>query len=158
MKNKMKSWPEDISKMHEKYGVNVVVNKMDPPTLRKYLEFRIRFLEEELDELKKAVQMDYPHFIVPSVDGDETVDALIDLCVVAIGTLDVFGIDAQKAWDRVQKANMSKEVGVKKGRPNPLNLPDLIKPTMESHGREWISPNHSDNIGLLEKLEESGKE
>jgi predicted HAD superfamily Cof-like phosphohydrolase len=70
---------------------------------------------------------------------------LIDLCVVAIGTLDAFNVDAHTAWDRVLEANMNKEVGIKESRPNPLGLPDLIKPA------GWTAPTHADNVGLLNK-------
>ena len=73
-------------------------------------------------------------------------DGLIDLCVVAIGTLDLFGIDAHKAWQEVHSANMSKEVGVKESRPNPLGLPDLIKP------EGWTAPSHEYNHGLLNNI------
>ena len=43
---------------------------------------------------------------------EEIVDALIDLCVVAIGTLDAYGVNSYKAWDEVHAANMNKEVGL----------------------------------------------
>ena len=65
------------------------------------------------------------------------------MCVIAIGTLDAFNIDAQKAWEQVQTANMAKEVGVKESRPNPLGLPDLVKP------KNWKAPSHADNHGYL---------
>lgn len=129
-----RDWPQDILTMHNHYGVNAVVDKMDKKTLKKFLEFRINFLEEELDELKKA---DNP---------EDVVDALIDLCVVAIGTLDSFEVDAHEAWNEVLVANMNKRVGVKKERPNPLGLPDLIKPD------GWEAPSHEDNHGLLKKI------
>jgi hypothetical protein len=63
-----------------------------------------------------------------------------------IGTLDAFGIDSEKAWDEVLKANMKKEVGVKETRPNPLGLPDLIKP------EGWTAPSHEDNHGKLHNI------
>jgi predicted HAD superfamily Cof-like phosphohydrolase len=78
--------------------------------------------------------------------ADDTVDALIDLCVVAIGTLDAFDVNSDEAWNRVHKKNMEKEVGIKASRPNPLGLPDLIKP------EGWTAPTHADNIGLLSKV------
>ena len=71
------------------------------------------------------------------------VDGIIDLCVFAIGTLEVFGVDANKAWDEVYRANMSKEVGIKEGRPNPLGLPDLVKP------EGWTGPEHKGNHGNI---------
>jgi len=129
-----KDWAFDIAMMHEKYGVHPVVEKMDADTLKKFLEFRVRFLEEELTELKTAT------------NADDVVDALIDLCVVAIGTLDGFGVDSHKAWDAVLVANMNKEVGVKESRPNPLGLPDLIKPA------GWVAPSHADNEGKLKEI------
>jgi hypothetical protein len=125
------NWAHDIMIMHEKYGVFDKVQAFDKEKLNKFLEFRIKFLEEEMNELSTAET------------ADDVVDALIDLCVVAIGTLDLFDVDARLAWDEVHKANMNKMVGIKPSRPNPLGLPDLIKP------EGWIAPSHKDNIGLL---------
>lgn len=129
-----RDWAFDIAMMHEKYGVHPVVEKMNADTLKQFLEFRVRFLEEELTELKNAT------------NADDAVDALIDLCVVAIGTLDGFGVDSHKAWDAVLIANMNKEVGIKESRPNPLGLPDLIKPT------GWVAPSHATNEGKLKEI------
>ena len=133
-----KDWVKDIHDMHDKYGVHewMALREMnnERELLQQFLDFRIKFLKEELDETSKAVQ---------DKDPEEIVDGLIDLCVVAIGTLDAFGIDAHKAWDEIHNANMSKEPGVKESRPNPLGLPDLIKP------EGWKGPSHRDNHGYL---------
>lgn len=128
------NWIEDIETMHHKYGVNEKVREFDANKLAKFLQFRICFLQEELNELQN------------SQSGDDAVDALIDLCVVAIGTLNAFDVNSFEAWDRVLNANMAKEVGIKATRPNPLGLPDLIKP------EGWTSPSHVDNVGLFSKL------
>jgi hypothetical protein len=128
------SWVEDIHQMHVKYGVHAVVDQFDAEKLKRFLEFRINFLQEELDELKTAD------------NADDAVDALIDLCVIAIGTLDLFKVDSHKAWVEVYKANMAKSVGVKESRPNPLGLPDLIKP------EGWQAPTHVDNVGVFGKI------
>lgn len=128
-------WWEDINNMHQFYGFHDAVAKMDTDKLKAMLEFRIRFLQEELDEMKAAK------------NADDVVDALIDLCVVAIGTLDIFGVDSQLAWDSVHDANMRKIGGIKPERPNPLGLPDLIKPA------GWIAPTHETNTGLLGALD-----
>ena len=130
-------WFQDIADMHTKYGVNEKVNKFDAEKLRKFLEFRVAFLEEELNELKDNMN-----------NPEEIVDALIDLCVVAIGTLDAFDVNPYRAWDEVHSANMNKQVGVKASRPNPLGLPDLIKP------EGWTAPSHEGNHGLLTKIVE----
>jgi len=129
-----KNWTRDIAQMHEKYGVNEKVKDFDSEKLKEFARFRINFLEEEFNELKTARS------------AEDVVDALIDLCVVAIGTLDSFGVDTAKAWNRVHNANMKKEVGIKESRPNPLGLPDLVKP------KGWRAPSHKNNIGLFGKL------
>ena len=41
---------------------------------------------------------------------------------------------------------MAKEVGIKKERPNPYGLPDLIKPD------DWEPPCHEDNHGKFEGI------
>lgn len=127
-------WVKDIHNMHTKYGVREWA-KQNPDKLKEYLDFRLNFLQEELDETKSANK---------NCDPEELVDGLIDLCVVAIGTLDAFGVDAYKAWDSVLEANMAKEVGVKPERPNKLGLPDLTKP------EGWQPPSHYDNHGDFE--------
>jgi predicted HAD superfamily Cof-like phosphohydrolase len=136
MTDKIKAydWPDNMRKMHDKYGAHEVVEKFDSEKLTKFLEFRANFLQEELDELKTAT------------NPDDVVDALIDLCVVAIGTLDLFKVDSHESWNRVWLSNLAKEVGVKASRPNPLGLPDLIKP------EGWKAPTHADNVGLLAKV------
>lgn len=134
------NWVQDIAEMHKQFGVNEVVSKFDDDKLKKFLEFRIGCLQEELDELKEAKS------------GDDAVDALIDLVVFAIGTLDTYGVDLYDAWDKVLYANLAKEVGIKKGRPNPWGLPDLLKPTMETHGYDWVAPTHVDNVGLFAQV------
>jgi len=134
-----KNWVKDINEMQYKYGVHKWIhdNRENADKLKKYLEFRIDFLQEELNETEAALV---------NMDAEEIVDGLIDLCVVAIGTLDAFGVDPYKAWDEVLKANLAKEVGVKPSRPNPLGLPDLIKP------EDWEGPDHSDNHGKLNNI------
>ena len=130
-------WVRDIAGMHRYYGVNEKVQEFDKDKLQQFLNFRMSFLDEELNETKKAVR---------EKNAEEIVDGLIDLCVVAIGTLDSMGIDSYDAWNKVLRANLQKEVGVKPERPNPLGLPDLIKPA------GWKAPSHAKNHGLLTKL------
>ena len=134
-----KDWVKDINEMQYKYGVHKWIhdNRDNPDILKRYLEFRIDFLKEELDETEAALI---------TTNSEEIVDGLIDLCVVAIGTLDAFGVDPYKAWNEILRANLSKEVGVKPERPNPMGLPDLIKP------EDWEGPDHSDNHGKLNNI------
>jgi len=129
-----KNWSKDIHKMHKHYGVHPVIQEFDSEKLKTFLRFRIDFLQEELTEMINAES------------AEDVVDALIDLCVVAIGTLDAFDVDANEAWNEVLKANMKKKAGINESRPNPLGLPDLIKPM------GWKAPSHEGNHGLLTKV------
>lgn len=141
-------WVKDINEMHSKFGVHQWVKSQldakDYDKLNKFIEFRMKFLEEEL---KETIEKGFLN-----KDPEELVDGCIDLCVVAIGTLDAFGIDPYKAWDQVHTANMNKEPGIKESRPNVLGLPDLIKPKMETHGYDWVAPSHEDNHGFLHDI------
>ena len=130
-------WVNDMRQMASKYKIQDAVNNLDDAQLKAFLQFRINFLQEELDEMKKAAPPNQP------IDSEEVVDALIDLCVVAIGTLDLFDINAYEAWNEVLEANMNKKVGIKETRPNPLGLPDLVKP------KDWKAPDHTGNHGKL---------
>lgn len=129
---------EDIVDMHDKFAVHEWVMKQveekNYDKLRKFLQFRINFLKEELNETSTAFAEANP---------EEIVDGLIDLMVVAIGTLDAFQVDIFEAWGQVNAANISKEVGIKADRPNPLGLPDLVKPT------GWVGPDHTGNHGII---------
>ena len=131
-----KDWVKDIHLMQAKYLTRSWVNA-NPENLKKFLEFRVDFLKEELMETQAALTNN---------DAEEIVDGLIDLCVVAIGTLDAFGVDPYKAWDAVLEANMNKEVGKKPTRPNPLGVPDLIKP------EGWTAPSHEGNHGKFNDI------
>ena len=126
----------DIANMHKHYGVDKAVEKLDNEKLKAMLTFRFNFLREELEEGYIAIADENP---------EEIVDSLIDLVVVAVGTLDLYGVDFHKAWHQVLDANMNKEVGIKPSRPNPLGLPDPIKP------EGWTGPDHTDNHGTLPK-------
>jgi phosphoribosyl-ATP pyrophosphohydrolase len=126
----------DMYMMHNKFGVHewFEKNKHDKDLMDKYLEFRLSMCKEELDETVAAYA---------AKDSEEVVDGLIDLVVFALGTLDVFGVDAKAAWDKVYEANMAKSPGIKPGRPNKFGLPDLVKP------EGWQAPSHEGNHGHL---------
>ena len=130
---------KDIALMHKKFGVhewmaNELQTHRDWQRFDKFLEFRLKFLQEELNETVSAYK---------SSDKEEIVDGLIDLIVIAVGTLDAFSVDGRKAWKEVLRANMAKEPGIKESRPNPLGLPDLSKPA------SWVGPDHTGNTGNL---------
>jgi len=133
------NWVADIGDMHLKFGVNTwqYENKNNKELMQKYIAFRMAMIQEEVDETNAAIK---------DGNAEEIVDGLIDMCVFAIGTLNVFGMDSQKAWDTVHNANMAKTPGVKESRPNPFGMPDLIKP------EGWVGPSHEDNHGDLPNI------
>lgn len=146
------NWVADIAEMHTKFGVNPVIRNLSKEHLELFLKFRLDFLKEELLEAYEAAgykttftaeRTDEP---LDPARAEDVVDACVDLCVVAIGTMDAFDVDSYTAWNRVHDANMAKNPGVKPERPNPLGLPDLIKPA------GWTAPTHADNVGLLTKV------
>ena len=132
---------DDIIDMHWKFkAIDWACKKnkeKDYASLLKFLHFRMECIKEELNETNGAIDRK---------DAEEVVDGLIDIMVFSLGTLNLFGVDESKAWEEVLRANMSKEVGIKKTRPNPLGLPDLIKP------KNWKSPSHRGNTGILEEV------
>lgn len=127
----------DLAKMHEKFDVYPVVKKMNKEQLRNYLKFRFDMMREELDEAELAMS---------NKDPEEIVDGIIDLSVFALGTLDVFDVNIDTAWNVVHDANMAKTAGVKSERPNPFGFPDLTKP------QGWTAPCHEGNHGLLARI------
>ena len=128
------SFPDDIREMHLKFGIREWLATATPEQKKELMKLRMRMLTEEYAETMNAYLQG---------DAEEVIDGLIDLCVIALGTLDITRVGGQRAWTEVFVANMAKEVGIKPGRPNPLGLPDLIKPL------NWNSPDHSDNHGTL---------
>ena len=130
-------WVTDIKKMHAKFGVHDWLDNSTPEDRSKLMKLRIRMLTEEYGETLNAYLQG---------DAEEVIDGLIDLCVIAIGTLDIVGVDANRAQRSVLEANMAKVPGVKPGRPNPLGLPDLTKPS------GWTGPDHSGNHADLPSI------
>ena len=66
---------------------------------KKEWQFVYDFVLEELEEYKQACEK-----------GDivEILDALVDICYVAMGTAWLMGLPFEKAWKEVQRSNMEK--------------------------------------------------
>lgn len=88
-----------VAKFHKLFKLPVVDNPKIPSKER--IELRISLLEEELKELKTAIQED---------DLVEVADAFADIQYVLSGAILEFGMGAKfKAlFDEVQRSNMSK--------------------------------------------------
>lgn len=108
--------------MHKKFQVP----RNDAPILltNKYMMERLDFIFEELQETTAAHE---------DQDLDEVIDGLIDIIVVAAGTLDIMGVKGLLHWREVMAANMRKVSGKKPGR---TLAHDVTKP------EGWIGPNH----------------
>ena len=128
-----------IEQIHEKFGIKEVVSSFNKEQHLGHLDLRLMMIQEEYFELCDAVDNE---------DAEETVDALIDLIVFSLGTLDLFGVDIDKAYTSVMLANLEKNKGVKPGRPNPMGFPDLIKP------EGWVAPSHEGNHGIFGEIYE----
>lgn len=100
---------------------------------RDKLEFRNDLLIEEFNEIQEALE---------TKNAEEWVDGHIDILVIALGNLHLAGVDVNKAWKQVQKANMSKIRGIKPGREQSGGT-DVYKPT------DWKAPSHRGNHGKL---------
>ena len=134
-------WVKDINDMYERFKFFSVTrsgvrSQEDLLRMRNFLKFRIGLFQEEFEEMQQALDMN---------NSEEIVDASIDIMVIAIGNLLLFGVDPYKAWDEVLRANNAKIVGDKPGRNN-FGTPDLSKPL------GWKGPSHMDNHGLLNSI------
>lgn len=116
--------PQDIADFHEKFGLEMP--KRPSALSAEMLQFRIKFLQEELDE-----------YIKSSEEGDleGQFDALIDLVYVAMGTAYLQGFPWKEGWDEVQRANISKERATTAGQSKRGTSLDVIKPP------GWIPPD-----------------
>ena len=81
---------------------------------------RLSLIQEELDELNKAVQ---------DKDIVEVADALTDILYVTYGAGHAFGIDLDQCFNEVQNSNMSK-------------LGDDGKPIYNENGKVMKGPNY----------------
>jgi len=101
------------------------VKKKSELSSEKINSLRLSLIQEELDELTKAMREN---------DILEVADALTDILYVTYGAGHAFGIDLDKCFDEVQKSNMSKLS--KEGKPiynehgKVMKGPDYFKPNL----------------------------
>lgn len=124
----------DIEEFHTKFQIS----QAEIPSFHSdaMMEFRIKFLQEELDEFNEAW-----------VAGDTTkaFDALIDLVYVALGTAYICNFPFEEGWQHVHEANMSKRRVRTKSASKRNSEYDIIKP------EGWVSPETMLQVILLEK-------
>jgi len=100
------------------YGQDVKEKASFPE--KQIVQLRIDLIEEELNELKEAINNN---------DIVEVADALTDILYVTYGAGHSFGIDLNKCFDEVQKSNMSK-------------LGEDGKPIYNDSGKVMKGPNY----------------
>lgn len=122
----------DVAAFHEKFGLTVAYPpgpREVPPEL---LEFRVKFMQEELDEFKEGMAEE---------DHEKMFDALLDLAYVVFGTAHFLGYPWQQGWHQVQWANMQKVRAASDGSDSKRGSSfDVVKPP------NWTPP---DIMGVL---------
>jgi len=119
---------QDVAIFHNKFGLdNTVYGGIGPREVSdELLEFRTKFLDEELAEFKEGV-----------AEGNiaKMADALVDLVYVAHGTAHILGLPWDELWADVQRANMTKRRAAVDGSDSKRGSSfDVIKPP------GWIGP------------------
>jgi len=115
---------EDVKTFMETFG-QIVRTKPQIPD-QKTMQLRFDLIQEELNELKEAMN---------EKDLKEIADALTDILYVTYGAGYAYGIDLDKCFKEVQRANMSK-LG-KDGKPiynekgKVMKGPNYSKPNLE---------------------------
>ncbi|MFL2883854.1 MAG: phosphoribosyl-ATP diphosphatase [Candidatus Pelagibacter sp.] len=109
---------EDVRKFMETFG-QIVRTKPKFPD-EKTMRLRFDLIQEELNELKEAMD---------TKNLKEVADALTDILYVTYGAGYAYGIDLDKCFKEVQRANMSK-------------LDENGKPIFNEKGKVMKGPNY----------------
>ena len=108
---------EDVKKFMITFGQRVISRPQFPD--EKTMNLRFDLIKEELDELEQAMK---------TKDLKEVADALTDILYVTYGAGCAYGINLDKCFKEVQRANMSK-------------LGDDGKPIFNEKGKVMKGPN-----------------
>ena len=135
----------DVEDFHRKFGISYAGK---PRSLGFELsQFRSKFMREEITEYERdsdsldfelTIQDYSPNQVMDQMS--RTLDALVDLVYVALGTAHLHGFDFRAAWVKVHAANMAKEIdGEATSAESRMKL-KLKKPP------DWQPPDHSDLV------------
>ena len=111
---------EDVKIFMETFGQMVKTKPSFPDD--KTMQLRLALIQEELDELKVAME---------TKNLKEVADALTDILYVTYGAGYAYGINLDKCFKEVQRANMSK-------------LGNDGKPIYNENGKVMKGPNYSE--------------
>ncbi len=114
----------DVCEFHKKF--EIPIEKYPAFPSKELLEFRMKFLREEVNEFDEAVK-----------EGNivKAFDALIDAVYVAIGTAVIMNLPFEKGWDIVHSANMTKIRAKNASQSKRGTAFDVVKPS------NWIAPD-----------------
>lgn len=121
---------QDVIAFHQKFGVPVAADTsfLNPEAYA----FRVKFMQEELDEFQEAHS---------TGDMHGAADALVDLAYVVHGTAHMMGLPWPRLWDEVQRANISKVRATDASQSKRGTALDVIKPA------GWVAPDHTPALG-----------
>ena len=88
---------EEVKKFMKKFGQRVIATPQFPD--EKTMNLRFDLIKEEINELEQAMK---------TKNLQEVADALTDILYVTYGAGCAYGIDLDKCFKEVQRANMSK--------------------------------------------------
>ena len=111
---------EDVKTFMKTFGQKVITKPQFPDD--KTVKLRYDLIKEELDELEEAIK---------TKNLKEVADALTDILYVTYGAGYAYGIDLDKCFKEVQRANMSK-------------LGTDGKPIYNEKGKVMKGPNYSE--------------
>ena len=119
---------DDVGAFHQKFGLDNVatngVHQLFPS--KELVDFRIKFLREELQEFEEAIA---------AGDMVKAADSLVDLNYVSCGTAHLFGFPWHEIWDEVQRANMAKVRAQRAEESTRGSTFDVVKP------KGWTPPD-----------------
>lgn len=115
---------KDIEEFHKKFKLPFLKKPglLDP----EYMTFRVRFIQEETDELMKAYA---------AGNLVEALDALVDITYVTLGTAYLMGMPFDDGWKTVHSSNMKKKRAKSADQSKRGSGYDVVKP------EGWQKPN-----------------
>ena len=114
----------DVYEFHKKF--QIPLEKYPAFPQEELLQFRMKFMREELQEFEEAVK--HKNIV-------KAFDALIDMVYVVLGTAIIMNVPFPKGWDIVHHANMAK-VRAKHARDSKRGSTfDVVKPP------DWVPPD-----------------
>jgi predicted HAD superfamily Cof-like phosphohydrolase len=122
---KARSLYDDVVAFHDKFDLPRPVTTAPSIPSLDVIEFRMKFMAEELLEWRDAVARK---------DLVKAADALADLVYVALGTAAFQGLPFDQIWDAVQVANMAKVRTPSAKESKRGSKFDVIKPA------GWVAP------------------